>query len=194
MTGTTLRLDFAAFPLTLERWNDLEVLFGSRGACGGCWCMVWRLARSEFDRRKGQGNRHAFKAIVASGVMPGLLGYIGDLPVAWCAVAPREHYLALERSRVLKPVDEQPVWSVSCLFVAPGFRRQGLSVRLLGDVVAHANQCGARIVEGYPVEPRTPEMPAAFAWTGTASAFRQAGFIEVLRRSPTRTIMRYSYD
>ena len=182
--------DFAAHPLTAERWPDLEALFGPRGACGGCWCMLWRLTHTEFERQKGEGNRRDFKAIVESGAAPGLLGYVGAQPVGWCAVAPREDYPALERSRILKPVDDEPVWSVTCLFVARPFRRQGLTVRLLVAAVAHAGQQGARIVEAYPVEPKTPDMPAAFAWTGTASAFRQAGFTEVLRRSPTRPIMR----
>jgi GNAT superfamily N-acetyltransferase len=191
MTGTTAELDFVAHPLTIERWPDLEVLFGPRGACGGCWCMVWRLTRSDFDRQKGAGNRRDFKTIVESGAMPGLLGYASAQPVAWCAVAPRQSYPALERSRILKPVDEQPVWSVTCLFVARSFRRQGLTVRLLKAAADHARQRGAHVVEGYPVEPKTVDMPAAFAWTGTASAFRQAGFAEVLRRSPTRPIMRY---
>jgi hypothetical protein len=34
-------------------------------------------------------------------------------------------------------------------------------------------------------------MPAPFIYTGTASAFQQAGFQEVARRSPTRPIFRY---
>ena len=191
MTLSRAATDFIAHALTPERWPDLEALFGLRGACGGCWCMVWRLKHAEFERQKGEANRRIFKAIVESGAAPGLLGYAGREPIAWCAVAPREHYPALGRSRVLQPVDDQPVWSVTCLFVARRFRRQGLTVRMLRAAVAHAGQRGARIVEGYPVEPKTADMPAAFAWTGTASAFRQAGFVEVLRRSPTRPIMRY---
>ena len=63
-------------------------------------------------------------------------------------------------------------------------------VRLFGERGA-CGGCGARIVEGYPVEPRRGSMPDAFAWTGTASAFRRAGFVEVLRRSATRPIMRF---
>jgi GNAT superfamily N-acetyltransferase len=183
--------EFAVQLLTSERWPDLEALFGARGACGGCWCMWWRLKRAEFDRQKGETNRQNFKAIVESGAAPGLLGYAGGRPVAWCAVAPREDYPALERSRILQRIDDTPVWSVTCLFVARPFRRQGLTVRMLKAAVVYAGQRGAQIVEGYPVEPRTADMPAAFAWTGTASAFRQAGFVEALRRSPTRPIMRY---
>jgi GNAT superfamily N-acetyltransferase len=183
-------LDLKIHPLTPDRWNDLEALFGERGACGGCWCMWWRLKRSEFEKQKGLPNKRAFKKIVASGQVPGLLAYAGREPIGWCAVAPRETYSALERSRVLARVDDEPVWSVICLFVARPYRGRGVSVALLKATVQHARRGGARIVEGYPVEPKKGRMPDAFAWTGLVSAFRRAGFVEVLRRSPTRPIMR----
>ncbi|HVX30165.1 MAG TPA: hypothetical protein VHA53_06760, partial [Nitrolancea sp.] len=93
-------------PLTSERWNDLEALFGPRGACGGCWCMTWRLTRAEYERGKGDGNREAFRAVVASGAPVGLLAYAGNEPIGWCAIAPREDFPALERSRILKRVDD----------------------------------------------------------------------------------------
>jgi len=178
-------------PLTAERWPDLEALFGARGACGGCWCMTWRLKRSEFDRGKGEGNRKAFRAIVRSGVEPGVLAYAGSEPVGWCAVAPREAYTVLERSRVLAPVDERSVWSISCLFVTRRMRRSGVSVPLIRAAVAHATAQRAEVVEAYPVEPYSAAMPAAFAWTGIVSAYKKAGFKEVLRRSRARPIMRF---
>jgi hypothetical protein len=46
------------------------------------------------------------------------------------------------------------------------------------------------ILEGYPVEAQE-DMPAPFIYTGTASAFQQAGFKEVARRAPTRPIFRF---
>jgi N-acetylglutamate synthase-like GNAT family acetyltransferase len=64
--------------------------------------------------------------------------------------------------------------------------------KLLQAAIEYAQGHGAEIVEGYPVEPRQSNVPDAFVWTGTASAFRKAGFVEVLRRSETRPIMRYS--
>src|SRR5262249_43607239 len=177
--------------LTADRWTDLEKLFGERGACGGCWCMTWRLARSQFEAQKGRINRRSFRKIVEKST-PGILAYHDNQPVGWCAVAPREEYPVLERSRVLKPVDPQPVWSVSCLFVAKPFRRTGMSVALLKAARDFAREHGANIVEGYPVEPFEANMPAAFAWTGLVSAFRKAGFKEVARRSRTRPIMRWN--
>jgi GNAT superfamily N-acetyltransferase len=178
-------------PLTLNRWKDLESLFGERGACGGCWCMWWRLARSQFEKQKGSKNKAALKKIVRSGQVPGILAYAQGKPIAWCSVGPRETYPALERSRTLKRLDHEPVWSIVCLFVAKPFRDQGVSVRIIKAAVNYAKKNGAKIVEGYPKEPKKGRWPDAFVWTGHVSAFRKAGFAEVHRGSPPRPIMRY---
>jgi len=177
-------------PLSLARWADLERLFGKRGACGGCWCMYWIRTHSQFERDKGNGNKRAFKKLVAAGDELGLVAYDGREPVGWCAFGPRERYVRLANSRILRPVDQRPVWSVVCFFVAKGYRRLGMSIDLLRAAARHAEKRGARLLEGYPVEPMKGTMPAAFAWTGLASAFRRAGFREVLRRSETRPILR----
>ena len=175
-------------PLTPERWGDLETLFGKRGASSGCWCMWWRLPRAQFQQQAGQRNKEALKAIVDSGQPPGLLAYAGGEAIAWCSVGPRPAFTALERSRTLKRVDDAPVWSVVCFFVAKPFRRRGVMVPLLTAAVEYARAHGAKIVEGYPVEP-TQRLSGDRGYTGVVSAFRKAGFVEVLRRG-TRPIMR----
>ena len=121
--------DLTFRPVTPSRWSDLESLFGDRGACGGCWCMAWRLPNKEWLAGKGTRNKRALRRIVAAGEKPGVLGYLGREPIGWCAVAPRDAYVFLARSRVLKPVDSRPVWSISCLFVSRPYRRQGISSR-----------------------------------------------------------------
>ena len=178
-------------PLTSERWMDLEKLFGKHGACGGCWCMWWRLKRSQFMQQRGEMNRTALKKIVDSGEIPGILAYSNDEPIGWCSVAPREAYSALERSRVLKRVDDEPVWSVVCFFVAKNFRGKGVTNGLLRAATEYVRKQGGKILEGYPVEPKKGRMPDAFAYTGVVSAFRKVGFVEVLRRSENRPIMRF---
>lgn len=186
MPGTA-KLEF--HPLTAERWKDLESLFGPRGACAGCWCMFWKLPRPEFARRQGEGNRRAFRNIVREGVVPGILAYSGGKPVGWCAVEPRSAYPGLARSRILAPIDDQPVWSVTCFYVARGWRRQGITLQLLRAALKHVRRRGGRIVEGYPVVPRPYHQSAtAFAWTGFAPAFEAAGFSDCAGRK--RPIMR----
>jgi GNAT superfamily N-acetyltransferase len=180
------------YPLTSDRWADFEKLFGKQGACGGCWCMWWRLKRSEFMKQRGEMNRKALESIVSSGEIPGILAYANGEPIGWCSIGPREAYSALERSRVLKRVDDRPVWSVVCFFVAKPFRRKGLAGKLLMASVELVRKNRGKILEGYPVEHTKGRIPDAFAYTGVASAFRQAGFVEVLRRSESRPIMRYT--
>jgi GNAT superfamily N-acetyltransferase len=152
---------------------------------------MWpRLGSADFARGKGEGNKRALRRVVEAGERPGIIAYRGREPVGWCALAPRETYVRFERSRVLAPVDDRPVWSVVCFFVAREHRGQGITVQLLREAVRHAQQRGATLVEGYPVDPKSGKSPDAFVWTGLASAFRKAGFREVERRSPTRPIMR----
>jgi GNAT superfamily N-acetyltransferase len=187
-SGAALKLGIA--PLTPARWNDFEALFGTRGACGGCWCMWWRLTHAEFERDKGEKNKLAMKALVESGEIPGVIAYESGEPVAWCSVAPRGRFTRLSRSRILKPVDDEPVWSIVCFFIAKRVRRRGVSLALLNEAVRYAAGQGAGIVEGYPVEPKKGKIADVFAYTGLASVFKKAGFEEVTRRSEIRPIMR----
>ena len=189
MSASKLVRKLIFLPATKERWDDLVTLFGERGACGGCWCMFWRVPRKQFEAQKGDGNKRALKRIVAKEQAPGILAYSGDEVIGWCAVAPRSEYVALERSRILKPVDDQPVWSVSCLFVKKEYRRKGVSEQLLRAVVDFAVKSGAKIVEGYTSDAKQT-MADPFLWHGVSTAFARAGFKEVARRSPTRPIMR----
>ena len=182
--------ELTVHPLTRGRWDDFEALFGTRGACGGCWCMTPRLTRAEFERNKGEGNRLAMKAIVNGGGVPGILGFLGQKAVAWCAIGPRDHFGRLARSRIFQPVDERPVWSIVCFFIDKDHRRRGLSVLMIEAARTFAAERGAQCIEAYPVEPKKDPMPPPFAYTGLAAAFERAGFREVARRSATRPIMR----
>ena len=186
-----MSIELSFQPLTKDRWDDFVSLFGERGACGGCWCMLWRLSRKQFETQKGDGNRLAMKAIVNSGEVPGILAYHKTKPIGWCAIAPRNSFPALSRSRILRPIDDRPCWSVACLFIERFYRKKGVSTELLRAATEYARSRGAELVEGYPVEPKSEkDVPPAFAWTGIPKAFIRAGFQEVARRSPTRPMMR----
>jgi GNAT superfamily N-acetyltransferase len=184
------RARWSFHPLTADRWPDLVRLFGPRGACAGCWCMWPRRTAAEFRRGAGEGNRRALRRLVKSGEPTGVLAYLDAEPIGWCAVAPRDRFRRLERSRVMAPVDDRPVWSVVCFFVARGHRSAGLTPSLLEAAVSFAGSRGATLIEGYPLDPPAGRVADVHAWFGLAGAFRAAGFREVARRSPTRPLMR----
>ncbi|GMU87102.1 MAG: hypothetical protein AMXMBFR48_23430 [Ignavibacteriales bacterium] len=176
-------------PLTPETLGDFETLFGRNGACGGCWCMNWLLDKKDFNQGKGTTNRNRMRRLVRSGKEPGLLAFYNDEPVGWVAAAPREDYVYLSRSRVLKPIDQKPVWSVSCLFIRKDYREQGLSVQMLKQIKRFVKERGGKIVEGYPYEPGQ-KLPGAFVWTGLSGAYIKAGYKEAARFSEARPIFR----
>ncbi len=178
-------------PLNQSNWDDFVELFGDRGACGGCWCMSWRLTKSEFEVNKGDGNKKLMKKLVTGEEQIGIIAYAGKKPIGWCAVAPREQYIKLTTSRVLKPIDDKKVWSIPCFFLAKNYRRQGLSTEILKGVIAYCKKKKVKILEAYPIMPYSENMPAAFAWTGILSSFLKAGFVEEERWSESRPIVRY---
>lgn len=187
--GLETELEFA--PLTEDRWSDFVALFGKRGAYGGCWCMWWRVTRREFEAGQGDGNREAMRSLVKSGVVSGILAYDGGKPVGWCSVAPREDYGSLNRSRVLRRVDDSPAWSIVCFFVAKSHRNQGIVRGLIRGAIDYVRDQGGTIVEAYPTVSRAGRLPPVSVYMGIPAMFEQEGFVEVARPSKSKVIMRY---
>jgi GNAT superfamily N-acetyltransferase len=178
-------------PLTSDRWDDLERLFGpERGADSGCWCMFWRLTRAEFQALGKPARKAAFRRLVRSGMPLGIIAYAGADPVGWCAVGPRTATPGLDRSPVCKAVDDAPVWSITCFFVEPKARREGVMAALIEAAVRHARRQGARIVESYPRDTGGARIDSASAYVGALAPFLAHGFREVARRRPRRPILR----
>ncbi len=192
MTVEALSKQELTFKLvTMDEWEDLQRLFAEHGVQGGCWCMYWRIKRSDFHGQYGEGNREAMRRIIASGRVPGILAYLHGQPIGWCSVAPREEFPVLDRSPTLKRVDDEPVWSIVCFFVSRPYRRQGLSKILLQAAIDHARDNGATIIEAYPLTPEHAKSQRYELYMGLVSTFEEAGFQEAARRSKRRPVMRY---
>jgi|SRR5262245_15805543 len=174
-------------PLTPDRWPALEDLFGPRGACSGCWCMYWRIGAA-YRKRPGEKNKAAFRAIVQQGPPPGLLAFDGKVPVGWCQLTPRDALPWLDRAWRLRRVDDQPVWSISCLYVRKGYRRKGVTSALIAAAVKAAKRANAPALEAYPLD--ADKTPSASS-TGFESTYAKAGFKTVARHVPPRPIMRH---
>jgi GNAT superfamily N-acetyltransferase len=176
-------------PLTPDLWPALEDLFGKQGACGGCWCMYFRIGNA-YRRRPGAKNKAAFYDVVDRGPPPGLLAFDGDLAVGWCQLTPRDALPYLDRVWRLKRVDDVPVWSLSCLYVRIGYRRRGVTSALIAAALRTAKRARAPALEAYPFDAR--ESPSA-SGTGYCSTFARAGFKTMARHIPARPIMRYEF-
>lgn len=182
-------------PLTQKNWGKFVELFGNKGSCGNCWCMSFRLKKMDFEEGKiNDGNKNAMKELVYTNKPTGLLAFYEDLPIAWCALAPREDFMKLGNSRVHKRLDDELVWSIPCTFIDKNFRRQGVSVELLKGVIKYAKEKGIKIIEAYPTIPTQEKLPDAFAWIGLYKSFERAGFKIVDQTSKNRPMVRYYVD
>jgi GNAT superfamily N-acetyltransferase len=182
---------FQTRPLTAATWPDLEELFGLPGGSivRGCWCMYYRRTGRPPVGLTGADNQRALCDLVDRGVVPGLIGYADGRPAGWISLGPREEYLKLRRSPIMKPVDDTPVWSVVCSYVARPYRSLGLQHRLLAGAIRFARDQGAGVLEAYPVD-KPERSHDDFMFFGSRGLYERAGFTEVARRSPTRVVMR----
>jgi len=174
-------------PLTPDLWPALEDLFGVRGACGGCWCMYWRIGAA-YRRRPSTRNQADFREVVRHGPPPGLVAFDGGLAVGWCQLTPRDALPFLDRQWRLKRVDDVPVWSISCFYVRIGYRRRGVTTALIREALRVAKRAKAPALEAYPFDAAVSPSSTS---TGYASTFARAGFKVVARRMPARPIMRH---
>src|SRR6185312_2170560 len=172
MCGTIM---YEYYPVTSERLADLERFSDAHGKFRYCSCMRWRLASADYKHSTKESRIATLDALVQQETPVGVLAYRDGEPVGWVSVAPRETYAALERFKALPRIDDQPVWSVVCFFVDRYERGQGLTLGLLRAAVAYAISQGAKIVEGYPVEPG----PRLYTYMGSPATFRAAGFRDV---------------
>lgn len=177
-------------PLTRERWDDLVELFNRPGGSivRGCWCMHYRKSGTG-SHGGGKANRRALKSLVETGYVPGLIGYKGGRPIGWISLGPREDYRRLERSPVMKRVDEKPVWSIVCFFVDRQERGKGVMQALLKAAIDYARSQGVTLLEAYPVDKEERSHPD-FMWFGAKRMYDRAGFKEVARRKRTRPVVR----
>ncbi|GAA4868123.1 GNAT family N-acetyltransferase [Luteimonas vadosa] len=169
----------ATRPLARTDWPAIESLFGDNGACGGCWCMWWRvpMGGKAWEAAKGAPNRAAFRALVESGRACGVLAHAGGEPVGWCALGPRADFPRIARSKALARDWGPDTWSLNCFYVPARWRGRGVAGALVRAAIDLARARGARELEAYPqaVAPGARQA-GAFVWTGVPALFDGHGF------------------
>jgi GNAT superfamily N-acetyltransferase len=194
-------LDIVA--LTEARSADLASLF-STGDPRWCWCMYFRARGRSWSNSSSASNRSDLRRLAAradagDAVPPGLVGYLGDRIVGWVSLGPREDYERLAFSKLLRPVDERPVWSIVCFVVGRHHRGQGIAAAMLDGAIAFARERGVATLEAYPLHESRGRVPGSAAYVGTQGMFEKAGFRVVETRhwnedSPPRPIMRLELE
>ena len=139
-------------PLTPETFGDLETLFGRPGGSivRGCWCMFYRRSGKPTS---GVTNHDAMHHLVCSGTVPGLVGYLNAV-AGWISLGPREEYAKLERSPIMKPIDDAKVWSIVCTYGPPRSRAPAPVAGSRPRVCARARRSGP---SGVPRRQAGPE-------------------------------------
>jgi GNAT superfamily N-acetyltransferase len=200
---TAPEVQITVMPASMASWEDLQTIFGSRGAAAGCQCQRYKLAPREsfrstpVEERADRLRRQADSGHPESGTTSGLVAYIDGEPAGWCAVEPRSAYTGL--ARVFKVPWEgrdedkadSSVWAVTCFVTRKGFRKRGISRALARVAADFARERGARAIEGYPIV--TTDVIIEELHVGTTSVFADAGFTEVSHPTPRRVVMRIDF-
>jgi GNAT superfamily N-acetyltransferase len=168
-------MSWATHPVTPDRFEDFADVINKNRRANHCWCLSHRLQPREVAELGGGSREQAMRRLCQREHPPGVITYRDGEPVGWCSIGPRAEIPRLAGSRLMRPVDDVPVWSIICVIVRAGHRGQGVTAPLLTGAVAYAAANGAPAVEAYPVDP--PErIDLAMGFVGTKSMFDRAGF------------------
>lgn len=167
-------------------FDDVRTMVGpKRPDANVCWCLSYRLTSSKENRElAAEARGEKVRELMEQGP-PGVLAYDeeGEV-VGWAAVHPRVD-TSFATSRRIPHVDDLDVWSIWCIRVRPGYRKQGISHALLAGAVDLAREQGAPAVEGYPVDNRGEKVDLTMAYVGTKALFEAAGFTQAAETTST---------
>ena len=190
--------DLRIVPVSEADWDDVAAVFGDRGPGSRCWCQRYKLFPGESFASLGPDVLAGrMREQTESG--SGLVAYLRDEPVGWCAVEPRPAYHGLLRKTFRihwegrdEDRDDESVWSVTCLYARAGYRKRGVARALAEAAVEHARAQGARAVEAYPIVVKN--VIGEELHVGTESVFADAGMTVVSHPSKRRVVMRLDFS
>ena len=199
--------DLRVVPANEASWDDLQAVLGTRGDASTCQCQRFKLQRKESFASLGVEELSARLREQTHSGQPrasettGLVAYLDEEPVGWCAVEPRSAYDGLRRVfRV--PWDgrdedkaDATVWAVTCFTVRVGYRHRGVSRALARAAADFARERGARAIEGYPMVVQPGEdVTWGELFVGKRSIFDDAGYTEVHAPTKRRVVMRIDFS
>jgi GNAT superfamily N-acetyltransferase len=170
-----MRMSWATHAVTPDRFDDFADVINKNRRTTHCWCLSHRLPVPDIATLGGGSREQAMRRLCEREHPPGVVTYLDGEPVGWCSIGPRSQIPRLDRSRLMRPIDDVAVWSIICVIVRTGHRGQGVTAPLLDGALAYAAANGAPAVEAYPVDPPA-RMDITMGFVGTKSMFDRAGF------------------
>ena len=167
---------FDTRPVTPDRIDDFVAVANPNRRDTHCWCLSHRLTAPEIAELGNGSRESAFRALCGRPNPPGVIGYDEGEPVGWCSIGPRSENSRLSQSRLIRPLDGLPVWSIICVVIRGGHRKRGYTTPLINGAVEYAAARGAPAVESYPVDPGSGRIDLTMAFVGTRAMFANAGF------------------
>jgi GNAT superfamily N-acetyltransferase len=159
-------------------FDDVATMVGPKQPqSNACWCLSYRIPSKENVALTGPARGERVQQLVRENPPPGVLAYEGDEVVGWAAIHPRSD-TAFATNRKIPHVDDLAVWSLWCVRVRPGHRKQGIAHHLVAGAVEFARGRGAPAVEAYPVANEGKKVDLTMAYVGTQALFERAGFVK----------------
>ncbi|MFI8828538.1 GNAT family N-acetyltransferase [Streptomyces sp. NPDC053431] len=158
-------------------FEDVRAVIGPKSPTASvCFCLSYRIGSKLNKSLVGPARGEYVAELCRPDPPPGVLAYDGDEPAGWAAVAPRAE-TSFARNRKIPHVDDLPVWSLWCIRVRPGHRKQGISHALIAGAVDFARAHGAPAVEAYPLDNGDAKVDLTMAYAGLRKNFERAGFV-----------------
>jgi GNAT superfamily N-acetyltransferase len=178
MAWLARKMTWETHPVTPDRFEDFADVVNKNRRENHCWCLSHRLSAKEIEELGGTGSGRretAVRRLCEREHPPGVVTYLDGEPVGWCSIGPRSEIPRIAASKLIRPVDDVPVWSIICVIVRSGFRKRGVTGHLIEGAVEYARSQGAPAVEAHPVDP-VGRMDLTMAFVGTKEMFEHAGF------------------
>jgi GNAT superfamily N-acetyltransferase len=168
-------MELSVKELDASTWDAFaELVERNNGIFGGCWCTAFHTEgkergidrRAVKQRRVQRGQAHAALVLDQDGAVQG-----------WCQWGCPEELPNIKHKRVyLAEPPSAPEWRITCFYVDPKHRGQGIARAALGGALAQIGRAGGGVVEAIPEVTAGREAQGRFLYSATVELFEDFGF------------------
>jgi ribosomal protein S18 acetylase RimI-like enzyme len=162
-------------PLDASTWAAFaELVERNNGIFGGCWCIGYHPERGQ----KGISHRAVKQDRVRTDRAQAALVFDENaLAQGWCQYGSPEELPAIKHKREYdKDAPPRPDWRITCFYIDPKRRGQGIARAALESALRQISQAGGGFVEAISEVTTNRQAPGRFMFSATVELFEQFGF------------------